>query len=101
MLQRALPLQALTFNSVYGYMHQYMYCITFVLALVLVSVSVFMSVFASPPCHSVRMEQDQTYSIGSPYLREDALADMLHRICLQSDDPDDLEKEAERDQLWR
>ena len=60
-----------------------------------------MSVFESPPCHSTRMDQDQTYNIGSPYLREDALDDMLHRIYLQSDDPDVLEHDAERDQLQR
>ena len=75
-----------------------MYCIAFVLASVLVLVSVYMSIFESPPCHSVRMDQDQTYSIGSPDLREDALDDTLCRICLQSDDPDILEQE-ERNQL--
>ena len=82
-------------------MHQYIdvYCIAFVLALVLVSVSTYMSVFESPPCHSIRMDKDQTYSIGSPDLREDALDDMLCRICLQSDDPDILQQEAEREQL--
>ena len=57
-----------------------------------------MSIFESPPHNSVRMDQDQTYSIGSPDLREDALGDMLCRIHLQSDDPDILEQE-ERDQL--
>ena len=76
-----------------------MYCIAFILALVLVSVAVHMSVFESPPCHSVRMDQEQTYNIGSPDLREDALDDMLCRIHLQSDDPDILGQEAERDQL--
>ena len=88
-------------NSVYWYMHWYIYvhCIAFVLASVLVSISIYMSVFESPPCHSIRMDQDQTYSIGSSDLREDALDDMLCRICLQSDDPDILEQEAERDQL--
>ena len=55
--------------------------------------------FESTPHHSVRMDQDQTYNIGSPDLREDALDDMLRRICLQSDDPDVLEHDAERDQL--
>ena len=45
------------------------------------------------------MDQDQTYNIGSPDLREDALNDMLCRIHLQSDDPDILEHDAERDQL--
>ena len=91
----------LMFNSAYRYMHWYvyMYCIAFVLASVLVSVSIYMSVFESPPCHSIRIDQDQMYSIGSPDLREDALDDMLHRIHLQSDDPDILEQEAERDQL--
>ena len=36
--------------------------------------------------------------LSSPDLREDALDDMMHRIHLQSDDPDFL-VEAERDQL--
>ena len=81
-------------------MYRYLYCITLILASVLISVLVYISVFESPPHHSVRMGQDQTYSIGSPDLREDALDDMLHRIHLQSDDPDILEQEAERDQLW-
>ena len=76
-----------------------MYCIAFILALVLASVSTYMSVFESPPRHSIRMDQDETYSIGSPDLREDALDDMLCRIHLQSDDPELLEQEAERDQL--
>ena len=58
-----------------------------------------MSVFESPPHHSIRMDQDQTYNIGSPDLREDALDDMLCRIHLQSDDPNILEQKAERDQL--
>ena len=58
-----------------------------------------MSVFESPPCHSTRMDQDQTYNVGSPDLRQDALDDMLHRICLQSDDQEILEHDAERDQL--
>ena len=91
MLQRALPSHTLTFNSVYRYMHWYMYCIAFVLVLVLVLVLVYMSIFESPPCHSVRMDQDQAYSIASPDLREDAPDDMLCRIHLQSDDPDILE----------
>ena len=82
----------------YWYMHQYLYCITFVLASVLVLVPAYMSVLESPAHHSVRMDQGQTYSIGSPDLREDALDDMLRRICLQSDDPDILEQE-EREQL--
>ena len=71
-----------------------MYCIAFVLA----SVLVYMSVFESPLCHSVRMDQDQTYSIGSPNLREDALGDVLCKIRLQSDDLNIL-KQEERDQL--
>ena len=58
-----------------------------------------MSVFESHPCHSARMDQDQTYNIGSPYLREDTLDDILCRICLQSYDPEVLECDAERDQL--
>ena len=91
----------LMFHSVEQYIHWYIYmhCIAFVLALVLVSVSIYMSVFESPPHLSVRMDQDQTYSIGSPDLREDTLDDMLCRIHLQSDDPELLEQEAERDQL--
>ena len=91
----------LMFNSVYRYMHWYVsvYCIAFVLASELASVAIYMSVFESPPHHSIRMDQDQTYSISSPDLREDALDDMLHRIHLQSDDPALLEQEAERDQL--
>ena len=87
----------LIFNS--GYWYIYVYHIAFVLALVRVSVSIYMSVFESPPHHSVRMDPDQMYSVGSPDLRENALDDMLHRIHLQSDDPDILEQEAERDQL--
>ena len=83
----------------YRYMHQYVHCIAFILVSVLALVPAHMSVFESPPRHSVRMNQDQTYSIGSPDLREDALVDILCRICLQSDDPDILEQEAERDQL--
>ena len=91
----------LMYNSEYRYMHRYIYVyfIAFVLASVLVLVPVYMSVFESPPRLSIRMDQDQTYSIGSPDLREDALDDMLCRICLQSDDPDILEQEVERDQL--
>ena len=58
-----------------------------------------MSVFESPPHHSARIDQDQTYNIGSPDLREDALDDMFCKIRLQSDDPDILERDAERDQL--
>ena len=56
-----------------------------------------MSVFESPPRHSIKMDEDQMYNISSPDLREDALDDMLCRIHLQSDDPDLLEQEAERD----
>ena len=89
MSQRASPSHTLTFIYVY----QYMYCIAFIL------VSVHMSVFESPPHHSIRMDQDQTYNIGSPDLRKDALDDMLCRLHLQSDDPEILEQEAERDQL--
>ena len=76
-----------------------MHCIAFVLASVLVLVSIYMSVFESLPHHSIRMDQDQMYSIGTSDLREDALDDMLCRIHLQSDDPDILEQEAERDQM--
>ena len=58
-----------------------------------------MSVFESPPHHSTRMDPDHTYNIGSPDLREDALDDMLRRIRFQSNDPETLESDAERDQL--
>ena len=58
-----------------------------------------MSVFESPPRHSARMDQDQTYNIDSPDLREDVLDDMLWKIRLQSNDPEVLEHDAERDQL--
>ena len=47
----------------------------------------------------IRMDQEQTYNIGSPDLREDALGDMLCRIHLQSDDQEYFKQEAERDQL--
>ena len=68
-----------------------MYFIAFVLLLA------YMSVSESPPHHSVRWIRNN--HISSADLREDALDDMLHRICLQSDDPDILEHDAERDQL--
>ena len=68
---------------------QYRYILVFVLVLA------NLSVFESPPHHSARMDPDQTYSIGSPDLRED---DMVWRIRLQSDDPEVLECDAERDQ---
>ena len=90
MPQGASPSHTLMFISVYK---QYRYFTTFILVLA------FMSVFKSPPHHSARMDQDQTYNISSPDLREDALNDMLGRIHLQSDDPDVLEHDAERDQL--
>ena len=57
-----------------------------------------MSVFESPPCHSARMEKDNTYQLSTTDLRDDALDDMMHRIHIQSKDPDYTE-EAERDQL--
>ena len=56
-----------------------------------------MSVFESPPRHSARMDQDQTYNIGSPDFRADALDGMLQRIRLQSDDPEVLKHHAEMD----
>ena len=90
MSQRTPPSHTLTFISVYK---QCRYFIAFVLLLA------HISVFESPPCHSERMDQDQTYNIGYPDLREDALDDMLHRIHLQSDNPEVLECDAERDQL--
>ena len=90
MSQRASPSHTSTFISVYK---QYRYFSTFVLVLA------HMSVFESPPPRSVRMDQDQTYNIGSSDLREGVLDDMLHRIHLQSDDPDVLKHDAERDQL--
>ena len=55
-----------------------------------------MSVFESPPCRSIRMDQDQMYSLGSLGLREDALDDMLCRICLKEIQPEhEASKEAE------
>ena len=42
-----------------------------------------------------------TYSIGSTDLREDALDDMMHHICLNSEDPELLEHESEHEQLHR
>ena len=78
----ASPSHVFTFIIVY----KYLYCIVFVLLLA------YMSVFESPPCPSMRMGQGQTYSINFPDLREDALDDMLHRIQLQSDYPDLLDK---------
>ena len=74
-----------------------LYCLC--VASVLVLVFIYMSVLESPTHHSIRIDQDQTYSIGSPDLREDALDDVLCRICLQCDDSDILEQEAERNQL--
>ena len=59
--------------------------------MIFVLLLVCMSVFESPPHSSTRMERDQTYNISSPDLREDALDDMMHRIHLQSDDPDNYE----------
>ena len=58
-----------------------------------------MSLFESPPPHSTSIDQDQTYNVGSPDLREDALDDILQRIHIQSDDPEVLERDAERDQV--
>ena len=60
--------------------------------IVFVLVLVYMSVFESPPHHSRTMDQDQTFPMESTDLRENALDDMLHRICLQTDDPDILER---------
>ena len=90
MSQRPLPSNTLTFISVYK---QYRYIIAFVLVLAC------MSVFESRAHHSTSMDRDQTYNIGSPDLREDALNDMLQRIHIQSDDPEVLESNAEKDQL--
>ena len=89
MSQKASPSHTLMFIIVY----KYLYCIVLVLLLA------HMSVFESPPHHSIRMEWDQMYSISSSDLKEDTLDDMLCRIHLQSDDPDLLEQEFERDQL--
>ena len=47
-----------------------------------------MSIFQSPPHHSRSMDQDQTFPMESTDLKEDALDDMLHRIHLQTDDPE-------------
>ena len=52
-----------------------------------------MSVFELSPPHPKKMD---TYSIGSADLREDALDDMMRHICLNSQDPDLLERENER-----
>ena len=90
MPQGALPSHTLTFIFVYRQYRHYM-----IFALLVV----YMSVFESPPCPSTMMERDQTYYLSSPDLREDAVDNMMCRICLQSDDPDLLEQEAERDQL--
>ena len=68
MSHRALPSHTLTFTSV---CRQYRYIIAFVLVLA------YMSLFESPPWHSTSIDQDQTYNVGSPDLREDALDDML------------------------
>ena len=53
-----------------------------------------MSVFELSPPHSRKMD---TYSIGSADLREDALDDMMHCIHLNSQDPELLEHENERE----
>ena len=90
MSHRASPSHTLMFISVEK---QYRYFAAFILILA------SMSVFESPPCCSVRIDQDQTYNIGSPDLREDTLDDMLCRIHLQCDDPDILEHDTERNQL--
>ena len=57
-----------------------------------------MSVFNLSPLHSRKMD---TYSIGSTDLREDALDDMMHRICLSSEESELLECESEQEQLRR
>ena len=56
----------LMFHSVARYTHWYicMHCITFVLTSVLVAVPTYMSVFESPPCHSIRMDREQTLTLG-------------------------------------
>ena len=90
MSQRALPSHTLMFTSVYK---QYRYITAFILVLL------YISAFESPPHHSARMDEDQTYNIGSSDLREDALDNMLCRIPLQSDDPEVLESDAGRDQI--
>ena len=45
------------------------------------------------------MDPDQTYSIASPDLREDALDYMLCRIWLQDGNPDVSEGDVEWDQV--
>ena len=56
-----------------------------------------MSIFVSPPHHSRTMDQDQFFPMESTELREDALDDMLHRINLQTEDPEVLQRESECD----
>ena len=58
-----------------------------------------MSVFESPPHHSRIMDQDQTFPMVNTDLREDTLDNMFRRIHFQTDDPEVLERESERDQL--
>ena len=58
-----------------------------------------MLVFESPPHHSRTMDPELTNTMESLDLKEDALDDMLHRIHLQTDDPEVLERETECDQL--
>ena len=43
------------------------------------------------------MDQDQTFPMESTDLREDAFDDMLHRICLQTDALEVLERKTECD----
>ena len=83
MIGGALPSHTSLFTTVYC-----MYCIFIALAL--------MSVFdLSPPCPRGM----DTYSISSPDLQEDALDDMMHRICLQGEDQDFIDRVSEQEQL--
>ena len=55
-----------------------------------------MSVFnLSPPRSTGMIEREQTYNIGSSDLCEDALDNMMHHICLQSDDQGYLDQEVD------
>ena len=55
-----------------------------------------MSVFDLSLPHPRGMD---TYSISSPDLQEDALHDMMCRICLQGEDQDFIDCESQQEQL--
>ena len=77
------------------------YCMYYILT-VLVLISVF---DLSPPCSTGMVEKEQTYNIGSSDLCEDALDNMMHCLCLQSDDQgyldQEVNRESEHEQLCR